>query len=142
MGRSILLLTYSSCMEAILKKGSAKPYLQMLALKFFKACRKYESVLTVQWRSRNDPRLQLVNDSRDWMSDIDDWSICEESFEMLRMTFGRCDVDRFASETSTRVDKFYSLMPSLKVQGSIPLRANRVSTRWVLYAHPQSRSRR
>ena len=45
-----------------MKKGSPKPFLQMLALKIYKACRNYEIVLTVQWRSRNDPRVKIADD--------------------------------------------------------------------------------
>ena len=33
----------------------------MVALKIYKVCRKYEIVLTVQWRSCNDPRLKLAD---------------------------------------------------------------------------------
>ena len=116
-GRSILHLTDSSCVEAIMKKGSPKPYLQMLALKIYKACRKYKIVLSVQWRSRNDPRLQLADEFSRPDIDIDDWSICQESFNMLQKKLGKCDVDLFANEENARVDKFYSLMPSLKAEG-------------------------
>lgn len=76
-GRSILHLMDSSCIEAIMKKGSPKPYFQMLELEIYKACRKYEIVLTVQWRSRNDPRLQLADKLSRPDVDIDDWSICQ-----------------------------------------------------------------
>ena len=49
----------------------------MLELEIYKACRKYEIVLTVQWRSRNDPRLQLADKLSRSDVDIDDWSICQ-----------------------------------------------------------------
>ena len=63
-------------------------------------------MLTVQWRSRNDPRLQLADEFSRPDIDIDDWSICQESFDMLQSRLGRCDVDLLANQENARVSKF------------------------------------
>ena len=100
-----------------MRKGSPKLYLEMQALKIYKACRKYEIVLTVQWHSRNHQRLQLADEFSRPDIDIDDWSICQESFDMLQRRLGICDVDLFANEENARVSKFYLLLPPLKAKG-------------------------
>ena len=100
----------------------------MLALKIYKACHRYEIVLRVQWRSRNNPRLQLADEFSRPNIDIDDWSICQESFGMLQRRFRRCDVDLFANKENARASKFYSLMPSLKAEG-----INAFASNWAQY---------
>ena len=116
-GRTILHLTDSSSVEKIMLKGSARPYLQKLALAIYKACKKYGIVLQVQWKSRNDPRLQLADEFSRPDFDLDDWGIDQISFEFLQTRMGKCDVDLFATDANARLPKYFSSLPSLHAEG-------------------------
>ena len=102
-GRTILHLTDSSAVEKIMLKGSARPYLQRLALAIYKACKKHGIVLQVQWKSRNDPRLQLADEFSRPDFDLDDWGVDQISFDLIQARLGRCDVGLFATDGNPRL---------------------------------------
>ena len=71
----------------------------------------------MQWRSRNDPRLQLADEFSRPDFDLDDWGIDQISFELIQTRLGCCEVDLFATDANARLPKFFSSLPSLTAQG-------------------------
>ena len=123
-GQSILHLTDSSSVEAIMRKGSKRPYLQKLALDIYRACREHEIDLKVEWRSRADPRLQLADQFSRPQVDIDDWGIDQESLQMVMDKLGEPVVDLFASDANHRFPLFYSDLASVNAIGVNAFAAN------------------
>ena len=126
-GQSILHLTDSSSVEAIMWKGSKCPYLQKLALDIYRACKEHKIDLKVEWLSRADPRLQLADQFSRPQVDIDDWGVDQESLQMVTDKLGEPVVDLFASDANHRFPLFYSDLASMNVLTSARLGAYDVS---------------
>ena len=106
MTGDVLHLTDNKGCESIMLKGSPKADLQRLALQIFKAVKGSGITLHVQWRSREDERLELADgQSRDF--DLDDWGISDADIQGAETTLSVfCSTDVFASAENRRCGKF------------------------------------
>ena len=89
----------------VLSVGSSKQHLQSIAIDIFKHCLKFNIQLQPNWV----PREQ--NNIADYFSkynDTDDWSIDEESFNVISKRFGPFTIDRFADNTNRKTLRFNS----------------------------------
>ena len=89
----------------ILQVGSAKPHIQVEALRVFKACICYNIRLEPEWIPRD--RNQLA-DYYSCTVDYDDWHIDPSVFAELDALWGPYSVDRFASSYNKQVERFNS----------------------------------
>ncbi|TRY80355.1 hypothetical protein TCAL_15457 [Tigriopus californicus] len=97
-------------------KGSSKPYLQKMALQIFRKCKSLRISLSVIWRSRADPRLEIADDfSR--AQDLDDWGVDDDSLAELWLRAGPFSIDLFASDLNHRLPTFVSKIASEKLIG-------------------------
>ena len=115
--RSFRLSMKICASHEVMKRGSSKPGLQHMALAVFKACREFNIVLDVQWRSRNDPRLVLADEFSRPEVDRDDWSIDEQSFTLIVTSFGVPSVDLFASDSNMRCEPFFTMFRTVNGLG-------------------------
>ena len=89
----------------IVKSGSNKHELQVLALKIFDTCRINDIKLDVVWIPRDQ------NKTADYLSkciDKDDWEITTTLFDKLNTLYGPFTIDRFASNRNTKTLRFNS----------------------------------
>ena len=89
----------------IVRKGSTKSHLHNLALEIHNLTFKYSIDLNVCWVPREE------NTEADLLSkqiDYDDWYITSELVSMLTRKWGKVTIDRFASHTNRKVDRFNS----------------------------------
>eukprot|EP00731_Ephydatia_muelleri_P008282 Em0004g620a len=89
----------------ILQVGSAKPHIQVEALRVFKACICYNIHLEPEWIPRD--RNQLA-DYYSCIVDYDDWHIDPSVFAELDALWVPYSVDRFASSYNKQVERFNS----------------------------------
>ena len=104
-GKAIMWYTDNKGVTSIVRKGSMKPDLQVLAEEICLLCRYNDIALTLQWV----PRLENVAADRvsRWF-DSDDWKIHPSLFTLLGVQFGTFDIDRFASDHNTQLLRFNS----------------------------------
>ena len=87
----------------IIGNGSTKEYLQDIALDIHKACLQSDIQIIAKWIPREDNKIA---DSISKYRDTDDWSIDNETFSYIQSRFGKLDVDRFASSTNNKLQRF------------------------------------
>ena len=103
---TILWCTDNQAVETILYKGSSKsPVLHSMALQIFSLTRQHQINLMPLWVPR---ALNQTADALSRISDFDDWSISPLLFKFLNGRWGPHTVDRFSSETTNHLPRFYS----------------------------------
>jgi len=83
----------------IVKSGSTKPHLQILAEKISDLCRKHSIILKVAWIPRE------INQTADEISkyfDYDDWQTKTSFFNIINQLWGPFTVDRFADNENNK----------------------------------------
>lgn len=91
---------------SIVKKGSKKSELQVMALSIFNTCVSNNISLFCHWIPRGE------NEQADALSriiDIDDWGVSLEFFQFMNSMWGPYSVDRFANMNNAKLRKFNSL---------------------------------
>ena len=89
----------------IIHKGSKKPHLRKIAFDIFELCLKYDIIIITKWIPR---ALNDVADNISKSIDTDDWTIDFETFNYVQQNFGNFTVNRFASDSNNKVEKFNS----------------------------------
>ena len=89
----------------ILSVGSAKPYLQNIAIDVFSFCSKFNIKLIPQWIPRE--QIELA-DYCSRIKDTDNWSIDNDSFRLINNLYGPFTVDRFANNLNRKLKCFNS----------------------------------
>ena len=87
----------------IIQVGSSKNHLQSLALDIFKLCLKYDIQIISKWIPRDE---NTVADAISKYYDSDDWGIDFETFAYLQNKFGNLTIDRFASSSNKKLERF------------------------------------
>jgi hypothetical protein len=106
VGRSILHLTDSAPVEAIMRIGSPVPELQKRALAIHMACRIKGIKLKVEWRPRKDERM-VEADNASRMFDYDDFGINAKDYAMVVDWLGYpLTFDLFASAKNAKCANF------------------------------------
>ena len=90
----------------IIQKGSRRPHLQQLAVEIFEICLKYDILIKPTWIPREQNRYA---DYLSKLSDTDDWTIDNETFQYLVQEFGQPQFDRFSDNLNYKVPHFNSL---------------------------------
>ena len=103
--QSVQVNTDNSSACRILSIGSSKPHLQNLAIDDFNFCTRFNIKLIPQWIPREENYLA---DFYSRMNDTDNWSIDNESFDIINNKYGPFSVDRFANNLNKKVNKFNS----------------------------------
>jgi hypothetical protein len=105
---SILHLTDSSAVEAVMRIGSPIPELHDAALAIHETCRRHGVKLKVEWRPRKDARMEEA-DTASRLFDVDDFTTTNQDFETIKRWIGfKLDFDLFAFSTNTKYDRFAS----------------------------------
>lgn len=89
----------------IVKKGSNKDHLQLLALEIYELCVQENIRLALKWIPRE------MNKEADEISkylDTDDWRVTDAFFEEIDSKWGPHTVDRFANRENTKLPRFNS----------------------------------
>ena len=90
----------------ILSVGSARPYLQNIAIDvFINFCSKFNIKLIPQWIPREQNELADYYSRR---KDTDNWSIDNDSFRLINNLCGPFTVDRFANNLNRKLNCFNS----------------------------------
>jgi hypothetical protein len=106
IGKSILHLTDSAPVEAIMRIGSPVPGLQKLALAIHTACREKGLKLRVEWRPREDERM-VEADRASRMFDTDDFGCSrKDHLTVLAWAGFKFEFDLFASPTNAKCENF------------------------------------
>jgi hypothetical protein len=103
---SILHLTDSAPVEAIMRIGSPIPELQAAAIAVHQACQENGLKLRVEWRSRNDARM-VEADTASRLFDIDDFGCSEKDHTTVLEWAGfSLTFDLFASPKNAKCENF------------------------------------
>ena len=86
-------------------KWKIKNHLQNLAAEIFNFCARFSIKLIPQWIPR---KQNYLTDFYSRMNDTDNWSIDNESFNIISNKYGPFSVDRFANNLNKKVNKFNS----------------------------------
>jgi hypothetical protein len=106
LGKSILHLTDSAPVEAIMRIGSPVPDLQKRALAIHMACREKGLKLRVEWRPRKDERM-VEADTASRMFDYDDFGVNAKDYATIIEWAGYPLVfDLFASAKNAKCVNF------------------------------------
>ncbi|VDK65381.1 unnamed protein product [Cylicostephanus goldi] len=89
----------------VLKKGSAKPDLQGLAIQIWDLLDQLRIRTDFAWIPRT---LNSEADQASRFIDLDDWSISNSIFAELQNAWGTCTLDMFASEFTAKCSRFVS----------------------------------
>ncbi|VDI69597.1 Hypothetical predicted protein [Mytilus galloprovincialis] len=90
---------------SIVKNGSRKTDLQVLACELHTLCFENSCKITTQWIPRDQNK---VADNLSRYSDCDDWGISTDVFNSLDNIWGIHTVDRFATDYNTKCTRFNS----------------------------------
>ena len=101
-------LTDNKAVEFIFQSGSRNPRIHKLVVDIFLACHALQISLTVSWRSRDDPLLQLADAGRDfdgssYSLDFSSSLILLESFSHVNLT-----VDAMAQSWNRKLPRYFS----------------------------------
>jgi hypothetical protein len=106
VGKSILHLTDSAVVEAVMRIGSPVPELQREAIAIFNACKEKGIHLRVEWRPRKDMRM-VEADLASRMFDVDDFGCSEKDFDIIKSWAGfPLKFDLFASHSNAKCENF------------------------------------
>lgn len=103
--KAVLWKTDNYASHCIIKRGSSKENLQILAENIFDICKKQKIDLNVEWVPRN--QIQYA-DKLSRYTDTDNWEITKSFFEYLNRLWGPFTVDRFANDENKKVGRFNS----------------------------------
>ena len=90
---------------SVIKNGSRKADLQLIALKIFEFCHAYNVSILPKWIPRKE------NETADFLSrcfDCDDWSVNDDIFTNLDKIWGPHTIDRFSSNSNAKCIRFNS----------------------------------
>jgi hypothetical protein len=104
-GLAIKWYTDNQAVPSIVVKGSMKQDLNLTALAIFQLCLHNDIDISVDWVPRE---LNQKADELSKLIDLDDWSINPAIFSYVSNRHGPFSVDRFASNFTHKVDRFYS----------------------------------
>jgi hypothetical protein len=105
-GKTIKWYTDNQGVTAVIAKGSMKVDLHLCSLEIFETCLKHNITLSVDWVPRTE------NQQADLLSktqDQDDWGVDHRIFNQFNISQGPITLDVFASNISSKTQKFYSL---------------------------------
>ena len=88
----------SAC--GILSIGSSKPHLQNLVIDIFNFCTRFNIELIPQWIQKEQNYLA---DFYSRTNDMDNWSIDNESFNIINNKYGPFSVERFANNLKKKI---------------------------------------
>ena len=97
--------TDNASVVRIVRRGSMKADLHILAYKIFRFLRKHKIQLAITWIPRD------LNQRADFYSkimDFDDWFVSDFWFDFITRRFGIPDIDRFADADNKHCSKFNS----------------------------------
>ncbi|XP_057296266.1 uncharacterized protein LOC130625224 [Hydractinia symbiolongicarpus] len=100
--KAVLWKTDNYASHCIIKRGSSKENLQILAENIFDICKKQKIDLNVEWVPRN--QIQYA-DKLGRYTDTDNWEITKSFFEYLNRLWGPFTVDRFANDENKKTCK-------------------------------------
>ncbi|XP_063416794.1 uncharacterized protein LOC134699037 [Mytilus trossulus] len=104
-GKTIKWYTDNQNIVYIIKQGSRKGDLQLIAIKIANVCKLNNIVLLPQWVPREE---NVKADQISKSVDCDDWGIDPEVYSVLDNLWGPHTVDRFASDYNTKCLVFNS----------------------------------
>lgn len=104
-GKSINWFTDNWAASIIVRKGSNKNHLQMLAESIFDICFRNDINIKTKWVPRED---NVEADSLSKFIDTDDWQVTDEFFHMLDRKWGPFTIDRFARPENAKTARFNS----------------------------------
>ena len=102
---SVNVRTDNLSASRILEIGSAKPWLNSIAVDIFKLCVKHDINIHSTWIPREQ---NVIADYYSKLKDTDDWSIDNNSFKQILKIYGPVDYDRFADHKNKKVYCFNS----------------------------------
>ncbi|VDI46193.1 Hypothetical predicted protein [Mytilus galloprovincialis] len=103
--QTLQINTDNKNVTSIVKNGSRKTDLQVLACELHTLCFENSCKITTQWIPRDQNK---VADNLSRYSDCDDWGISTEVFNSLDNIWGIHTVDRFATDYNTKCTRFNS----------------------------------
>ena len=89
----------------ILSVGSARPYLQNIAIDVFSFCSKFNIKLISQWILREQNKLA---DYYSRIKDTDNWPIDNDSFRLINNLYGPFTAEKFANNLNRKLKCFNS----------------------------------
>ena len=102
-------LTDNKAVEYIFRSGSRNPRIHKLVVEIFLSCHAHQILLTVSWRSRDDPLLQIADSgSRDF--DGSSFSLDFSSFLVILESFSHVhlSVDAMAQSWNKKFPRYFS----------------------------------
>ena len=87
----------------IIHAGSSRNHIQKLALDIYQLCLHHDIQIVSGWIPHEENKLA---DSISKFNDTDDWSIDNETFVYVQKQFGNFDIDRFASSSNNKLERF------------------------------------
>ena len=102
----------NKAVETIVRIGSKKAVIHDVAMALYRRCRELNITLIVEWRSRDDPLIQLAFlGSR--LFDESSYGLNFDSFWFLASSFSNlnCEVDCMAEVTNKKCARFFSRFP-------------------------------
>ena len=107
-GLNIVHFCDNKGVSSIMEKGSSKPVLHHLAREILISCRKHKIMLTVEWKSREDEVMQLVDlGSRGPWLILEDYQLDFISMSYIKSLF-TFTVDAMASYRTRQCPRYYS----------------------------------
>jgi hypothetical protein len=104
-GKHILHRSDNQSTVRIIKHGSSKPDLQILAIQIFNLAVENGIIFLAEWIPRDE------NEQADYLSkiqDSEDYNLSELVFQRIDLAWGPFTVDRFASHLTNQIQKFNS----------------------------------
>ena len=87
----------------IINIGSSKNHLQSLALDIHQLSLQSDIQIVSKWIPREH---NTIADGISKYCDTDDWGVDNETFEYIQKKFGNFDIDRFASSSNNKVNRY------------------------------------
>ena len=117
-GSVVRHLTYNKADESVMRIGSRVPAIHDIFLAVFLKCRELNIMLIVEWRSRDDPAIQLADegsrcfDKSSYGLDFDSFLCLVEFFRHLYL-----EVDCMAQASNNRCGRYFSRFPDPESEG-------------------------
>ena len=117
-GTNLLHLTDSKNVETMFAVGSRNPKFQPIVMQIVLRMKALDIKLRVEWRSREDPLLQMADlGSKEF--DVNDFSLDFETISYIMQKIGPFDIDCFASSFNKKCVHFYSKFEDANTQGCL-----------------------
>ncbi len=94
---------------SVIRKGSMKADLNLLAAKIENVCRENDIDLSVNWVCRTE---NVTADRLSRFIDLDNWGIMNDFFQSIQTEWGFCSCNTFAMAKNAKLTKFYSKFAS------------------------------